>query len=161
MERSKRTREATVLDRTLREQLVRGLNLNLANLTSLAAAYKQAHWNLRGPGFIALHELFDTFADQSRDYADFVAERAVALHGNAYGTLEGAVKGTTLPPFPLEEHGETELLKALVDRATGAIAEIRRAMDESEGDLATQDIYIEIDRGLEKQEWMLRSHLTK
>jgi len=141
------------------ERLVRGLNLNLANMTSLAAAYKQAHWNLRGPGFAQLHELFDRFADQTREYADLVAERAVTLRGTAYGTIEGATKGTSLSPFPLEEIREEFLLKALVERAVAAIAEIRKGIDGSEEDLPTQDIYIEIARGLEKQEWMLRSHL--
>jgi starvation-inducible DNA-binding protein len=148
-------------DRNVRERIVRGLNLNLANLTSLATAYKQAHWNVQGPGFAQLHEMFDSFTDQTREFADLVAERAVTLYGTAYGTIEGAVKGTTLPPFPLEERREEALLRALVERAHGAISEIRGAMEESEDDLATQDIYIEICRGLEKQEWMLRSHLAK
>jgi len=71
------------------------------------------------------------------------------------------VKETTLPPFPLDEHRETLLLRALVERANVAIAEIRRGIDGSEDDLPTQDVYIEIARGLEKQEWMLRSHLTR
>jgi starvation-inducible DNA-binding protein len=88
-----------------------------------------------------------------------VAERAVTLFGTAHGTIEGAVKETTLPPFPLEEHREDALLRALVERATGAITEVRKAMDGSGDELATQDVYIEICRGLEKQEWMLRSHL--
>jgi starvation-inducible DNA-binding protein len=136
------------------------LNLNLANMTSLATAYKQAHWNLQGAGFAQLHELFDRFADQTREYADLVAERAVTLHGTAHGTIEGAVKETTLPPFFLEEHREDALLRALVERANAAIAEIRKGIDGTEEDLPTQDVYIEIARGLEKQEWMLRSHLT-
>lgn len=147
-------------DRNARERLVRGLNLNLANMTSLATAYKQAHWNLQGPGFTQLHELFDRFADQTREYADLVAERAVALHGTTHGTIEGAVKETTLPAFPLEEHRQDALLKALVERALASIAEIREGIGGSEDDLPTQDIYIEVARGLEKQEWMLRSHLT-
>jgi starvation-inducible DNA-binding protein len=136
------------------------LNLNLANMTSLATAYKQAHWNLQGAGFAQLHELFDRFADQTREYADLVAERAVTLHGTAHGTIEGAVKETTLPPFFLEEHREDALLRALVERANAAIAEIRKGIDGTAEDLPTQDAYIEIARGLEKQEWMLRSHLT-
>lgn len=148
------------MNRNARDRLVRGLNLNLANMTSLATAYKQAHWNLQGPGFAQLHELFDRFADQTREYADLVAERAVTLHGTAHGTIEGAVKETTLPPFLLEEHREDALLKALVERTSAAIAEIRKGIDGSEEDLPTQDVYIEIARGLEKQEWMLRSHLT-
>jgi starvation-inducible DNA-binding protein len=129
-------------------------------MTSLATAYKQAHWNLQGAGFAQLHELFDRFADQTREYADLVAERAVTLFGTAHGTVEGAVKETTLPAFPLDEHRQDSLLQALVERANGAIAEVRKAMAGSEDELATQDVYIEICRGLEKQEWMLRSHLT-
>jgi starvation-inducible DNA-binding protein len=160
MERGKRGKEGAAPNRNQNERLVRGLNLNLANMTSLATAYKQAHWNLQGPGFAQLHELFDRFADQTREYADLVAERAVTLHGTAHGTIEGAVKETNLSAFPLEEHREDALLRALVERADAAIAEIRRAMDGSEDDLPTQDVYIEIARGLEKQEWMLRSHLT-
>src|SRR3989442_11406634 len=160
MERAKRGKEAAVASQSVEERLVRGLNLNLANMTSLATAYKQAHWNLQGPGFAQLHELFDRFADQTREFADLVAERAVQLHGTSHGTIEGAVKETTLPAFPLDEHREGLLLKALVDRAGVAIAEIRRGIDRSEEDLPTQDVYIEIARGLEKQEWMLRSHLT-
>ena len=160
MERTKRGKEGAGVDRNVQERLARGLNLNLANMTSLATAYKQAHWNIQGSGFAQLHELFDRFADQAREYADLVAERAVQLHGTSHGTIEGAVKETTLPPFPLDEHRETLLLRALVERANVAIAEIRRGIDGSEDDLPTQDVYIEIARGLEKQEWMLRSHLT-
>jgi len=160
MERAKRSKEGAALNRNVQERLVRGLNLNLANMTSLATAYKQAHWNLQGPGFAQLHELFDRFADQTREYADLVAERAVQLHGTSHGTIEGAVKETTLSPFPLDEHRQDLLVTALVERANTAIVEIRRGMDGSEDDLPTQDVYIEIARGLEKQEWMLRSHLT-
>ena len=160
MERTKRGKEGAGVDRNVQERLARGLNLNLANMTSLATAYKQAHWNIQGSGFAQLHELFDRFADQAREYADLVAERAVQLHGTSHGTIEGAVKETTLPPFPLDEHRENLLLRALVEGANVAIAEIRRGIDGSEDDLPTQDVYIEIARGLEKQEWMLRSHLT-
>jgi hypothetical protein len=101
MEGGRRIKEGTTLKDNARERLVRGLNLNLANMTSLATAYKQAHWNLQGAGFAQLHELFDRFADQTREYADLVAERAVTLFGTAHGTVEGAVKETTLPPFTL------------------------------------------------------------
>src|SRR2546422_212874 len=94
MERAKRSKEGATLNRNAQERLVRRLNLNLASMTSLATAYKQAHWNLQGPGFAQLHELFDRFADQTREYADLVAERTVQLLGTSHGTIEGAVKET-------------------------------------------------------------------
>src|SRR5256712_3745135 len=104
MERAKRSKEGAARTRNGRERRVRRCNLNLASMTSLATAYKQAHWNLQGPGFAQLHELFDRFADQTREYADLVAERTVQLLGTSHGTIEGAVKETTLSPFPLDEH---------------------------------------------------------
>src|SRR3989454_11841112 len=122
MERSKRGKETAVVNRNLQERLGRGANWNLAKITSLAASCKQTAWDLQGPGFAQLHELFDRFADQTREYADLVAERAVQLHGTSHGTIEGAVKETTLPAFPLDEHREDLLLKALTDRAGVAIS---------------------------------------
>src|SRR5207244_13462090 len=114
MERAKRRKEGAALNRNVQERLVRGLNLNLANMTSMATAYKQAHWNLQGPGFAQLHELFDRFADQTREYADLVAERAVQVHGTSHGTLEGAVKETTRSPSPLDEQRQDGVLEQLV-----------------------------------------------
>src|SRR5437016_14637372 len=125
MERAKRRKEGAALNRNVQERLVRGLNLNLANMTSMATAYKQAHWNLHGSGFAQLHELFDRFADQTREYADLVAERAVQRHGTSHGTIMGAVKATTLPPCPPGEHLVTLLLRSLVVPANLAITDYR------------------------------------
>jgi starvation-inducible DNA-binding protein len=66
------------LDWGLADTLAHHLNRDLATLADLAAAYKQAHWNVLGPGFAELHRLFDQFADETRAYLDLVAERAVA-----------------------------------------------------------------------------------
>src|SRR5437016_12951152 len=129
MERAKRRKEGAALNRNVQERLVRGLNLNLANMTSMATAYKQAHWNLQGSGFAQLHELFDRFADQTREYADLVAERAVQLHGTSHGTIEGAVKETTLSPFPLAEHRQELLVAGAVRRANTGNGEIRHGLE--------------------------------
>src|SRR2546427_151965 len=115
--------------------------------------------------YVYIH--FSAFLEQSQGFLQpwregFGSETAVHLAHKAATEvrLVGAVKETTLPAFPLDEHREDLLLKALTDRAGVAISEIRRGIDGSEEDLPTQDVYIEIARGLEKQEWMLRSHLT-
>src|SRR3989442_1690229 len=88
--------------------------------------------------------------------------RGPSSRGTEGDPMERSKRGkeTAAPAFPLDEHREDLLLKALTDRAGVAISEIRRGIDGSEEDLPTQDVYIEIARGLEKQEWMLRSHLT-
>ena len=148
-------------DEALMLRLVRGLNETLSNLSDLAAAYKQAHWNILGPSFTQLHELTDRFAGQTREYIDLVAERAVAVGGVAHGTIQAAVKTTSLPPFPLEERDEEQLLTALVASVRRTVEELRRAADGTEADLVTQDLYLEVLHGTEKQLWMLQAHLAR
>jgi starvation-inducible DNA-binding protein len=160
--------ETTVISRTipgvsqeLRAGLIVGLNASLANLTDLAAAYKQAHWNVAGSDFSQLHELFDKLSDQTREYMDVIAERAVTLGGVARGTIQAAVEGSALPSFPLEERCQMHLLEELVGRIDILTGELRQQMNETSSELATQDVYIEVVRGMEKQRWMLQAHLAR
>jgi starvation-inducible DNA-binding protein len=148
------------LDLESRARLVVGLNRSLASLSDLAAAYKQAHWNVVGIDFSQLHALFDQFADQTRDYVDVVAERAVTLGGVARGTIQAAVEHSALPAFPLEERCERHLIEELVGRIDTLDADLRQAMLESADEPATQDVYIEVVRGIEMQRWMLQAHLA-
>jgi starvation-inducible DNA-binding protein len=145
----------------VREALIGALNQSLANLTDLATAYKQAHWNVVGRDFSQLHELFDTFTDQTREYADLVAERAVTLGGVADGTIQAAVERTELPPFPRRERDERRLVEELVARVDGVAGQVRAAMDGSAEEPATQDLFTEVLRGIEKQRWMLAAHLER
>lgn len=142
------------------DRLVGRLNRDLASLTDLVAAYKQAHWNVLGMDFAQLHELFDALAAQTRDYVDLVAERAVALGGAADGTIQAAVEHTTLQPFPRDERDERLLLQGLVQRSEQLAGGLRRAIDETSDEQATQDLYIQITLGIEKQRWMLLAHLA-
>jgi starvation-inducible DNA-binding protein len=160
--------ETTVISRSVpgvgpeaRSGLVAGLNQQLASLSDLAAAYKQAHWNVVGSDFSQLHALFDQFADQTREYVDAVAERVVTLGGTARGTIQAAAEQSTLPPFPLDERCEQHLLEALVAQIDILDGDLRQAMDSTASEPATQDVYIEVVRGIEKQRWMLQSHLAR
>ena len=154
------TRAVPGLDAAVRDGLVDGLNRNLAGLTDLAAAYKQAHWNVIGTDFSQLHQLFDEFTDQTREYMDLVAERAVALGGVARGTLQAAARETSLVPFPVEERDQRVLLQELLGRIDQMDAQLREDMSRAESDLITQDLYIGVVRGVEKQRWMLQAHLA-
>jgi starvation-inducible DNA-binding protein len=155
------TRTIPNLDAARQSHLVVELNRNLAGLTDLAAAYKQAHWNVIGIDFAQLHELFDQFAAQTREYMDLIAERAVTIGGAARGTIQAAVEGSVLPPFPVEDRDELRLLTELVSRVVALTAELRQAMDASADEAATQDVYVEVVRGIEKQRWMLQAHLAR
>jgi len=154
------TRTLPGLDEARKSHLVVQLNQNLASLTDLAAAYKQAHWNVIGMDFAQLHALFDQFADQTREYMDVIAERCVTIGGTARGTIQAAVEQSVLPPFPPEDRDEMRLVTELVARVDALTTELRTAMDATADEAATQDVYIEVVRGIEKQRWMLQAHLA-
>ena len=63
-----------------------------ADAVDLSLQLKQAHWNVKGPQFIALHELFDSIHGVVSAKADMLAERLTALGGTAEGTLEQSLK---------------------------------------------------------------------
>src|SRR5271154_6030942 len=86
---------------TTRAKVVGLLNARLADCIDLQSQTKQAHWNSKGPDFIALHELFDKVNEAVEDYVDDIAERAVQLGGVAEGTARTAVKRSSLSEYPV------------------------------------------------------------
>src|SRR6185295_2329238 len=83
-----------------REAVAKNLNQELASLIDLKTQCKQAHWNVRGPHFISLHQLFDKVGGEVDEYIDMTAERIGALGGMAEGTLAQALKHTKLNAYP-------------------------------------------------------------
>src|SRR5688500_4004246 len=79
-----------------RKKLIALLNQHLADTFDLYGQAKQAHWNVKGPQFHQLHELFDDLANQVREYVDLIAERATALGGTALGTIRMAAAASRL-----------------------------------------------------------------
>src|SRR5215470_6230038 len=73
-----------------RTELCALLNRRLADAIDLQLQLKQAHWNVKGPHFIGLHELFDKIAEDVETYMDEIAERVVQLGGIAQGTVRAA-----------------------------------------------------------------------
>jgi starvation-inducible DNA-binding protein len=76
------------------------LNARLADSVDLMHQEKEAHWNVKGPSFVALHKLFDEIVDSAEEYMDLIAERVVQLSGAAEGTIQTAARRTTLQPYP-------------------------------------------------------------
>src|SRR5476651_2395982 len=71
------------LPKDARVKVIGILNQRLADIIDLQTQLKQAHWNVKGPNFIGLHELFDKIAATVETYADKIAERIVQLGGTA------------------------------------------------------------------------------
>jgi starvation-inducible DNA-binding protein len=144
-----------------REQVVRFLNERLAEAIDLGAQTKHAHWNVKGPNFIALHELFDKIAGNVGEHIDEIAERITALGGTAYGTLAAATRGTTLPPYP-EDIVEGLAHVAALSTALAAFGKkVREGIAQTAewGDADTSDLLTGISRDVDKYLWFLEAHL--
>src|ERR1700742_1339715 len=107
------------------------LNARLADGIDLALLTKQAHWNLKGPQFIAIHEMIDGFRTEIDGHVDTIAERAVQLGGVAEGTTQVVAKVTTLKPYPTDIVRTKDHLEALIERYAEAAKLARAAIDES------------------------------
>jgi starvation-inducible DNA-binding protein len=139
------------------------LNARLADVIDLALLTKQAHWNLKGPRFIAIHEMLDGFRTQIDEYTDNMAERVAQLGGTALGTTQTVAKGTSLPPYPTDIYAINEHLAALIDRYAKVANGVRKAIDAADeaGDADTADIFTEASRGLDKALWFLEAHIQE
>jgi starvation-inducible DNA-binding protein len=137
------------------------LNERLAEAIDLALITKQAHWNLKGPTFIAVHEFLDEVRDDVDEHVDIIAERVAQLDGVALGTTQTVAKSTGLPAYPTDIHKVPDHLKALVDRYAALSKSVREAIDSADdaGDAGTADIFTQFSRDLDKDLWFLKSHL--
>jgi starvation-inducible DNA-binding protein len=144
-----------------RAEVIEILNARLADSIDLMHQAKQAHWNVKGPSFIALHKLFDEVVDAAEDSMDLLAERVVQLGGTAEGTIQVATARTGLKAYPLtlaegREHVEA-LSSALAAYGTSVCRGIAQA--DALGDTDTADIFTEIARGVDKYLWFVEAHL--
>lgn len=122
---------------------------------------KQAHWNVKGENFIALHELFDSLATEVNSVVDSIAERIKQLGGSAQGTVRVAAQKSRLKEYPLEAVESQEHVDALSTVLSVFNSHLRKAIDDSDamGDAVTADMFTSITRGLDKQLWFVESHL--
>jgi starvation-inducible DNA-binding protein len=139
------------------------LNARLADAIDLALLTKQAHWNIRGPNFIALHEMIDGFRSEIDTHVDAMAERVVQLGGTALGTTQVVAAATTLTPYPTDIHASTDHLAALIERYARLGSSVRAAIDATAeaGDADTNDLLIAFSRALDKELWFLEAHVRE
>jgi starvation-inducible DNA-binding protein len=145
----------------IREKVISLLNQNLADTIDLGLQAKQAHWNVKGPSFIALHELFDKVAEVAEDGIDELAERITALGGMADGTVQTVAKRSRLSPYPTDLAKGRDHVAKLADAIAAVGKSARAAIDESDklGDKDTADLFTGISRELDKQLWFVEAHL--
>jgi starvation-inducible DNA-binding protein len=148
------------LQMKIRTQMITLMQDRLADCIDLMIQGKQAHWNVKGPNFFSLHELFDKVSEETEEYVDLIAERIVQLGGIAEGTIQSVSERSTLPEYPLQISDGSEHV-ARFSHALAYFGELaRKAIDQSNelNDADTADIFTEISRGLDKWLWMVEAH---
>jgi starvation-inducible DNA-binding protein len=149
------------LPESSRAKLIELGNARLADAIDLQTQCKQAHWNVKGPDFIALHKLFDEINEDVEEYIDTIAERVVQLGGIADGTARSIAKRSTIPEYSAKSASGRDHVEAL-STALAAFGKLaRRAIEQSSelGDADTADAFTEISRGNDKWLWMAEAHL--
>lgn len=151
-----RTRHGLPAD--ARRQVCLALNATLADLSDLRSQVKQAHWNVKGPSFFGLHQLFDQIAGSLLEPVDSVAERVLALGGFARGTVRMAAEHSGLDELPAEFRQE-DIVADIADRVARAASLVRARIDETEdaGDKVSADLLTGIAASLDKSLYFLEA----
>lgn len=151
---------STRLSDEKRSTIINALNSTLSDGIDLHSQIKVAHWNIKGPHFVALHELFDQIASEIDGYNDEIAERITTLGGRANGTSRIVARSSRIEELPNATR-DLELVALLADRldryATG-LYQSQQTADET-GDPETADLVTEVISGVEKRAWFLRATL--
>jgi starvation-inducible DNA-binding protein len=148
------------IPKTARTELNELINQRLADIIDLQLQLKQAHWNVKGPHFIGLHELFDKIAEEAEDYVDKIAERIVQLGGIAQGTVRTAAVRSRLDEYPPAIADGSAHVEAVAKALSTFGREARASIDEADtlGDADTADLFTEVSRGIDKWLWFVEAH---
>src|SRR5437667_5060976 len=134
-----------------RAKVIALCNERLADAIDLQTQCKYAHWNVKGPNFIALHELFDKINEQVE----------VQLGGVAEGTARMVAKRSSLSEYPVNTVDRRSHLEALSSALAAFGTAARKGIDQANelGDLDTADLFTEVSRGIDKWLWFVEAHL--
>jgi starvation-inducible DNA-binding protein len=143
-----------------RARVIDMLNARIADAIDLQSQAKQAHWNVKGPNFIALHELFDKINEDAEDNVDELAERVVQLGGMAEGTVRAAARRSSLSEYPPNTVDGRSHVEALSNVLAAFGKSVRKAVAEANdlGDVDTANLFTEISCGIDKWLWFVEAH---
>jgi len=132
------------------------------DLEALVVNGKQAHWHVRGNNFIGVHELLDTVVAHAQEWADLAAERIVALGLPIDARVQTVAEKTSTKKMTAGFRQANETITEVIGQIDAALAVVNTAVAElDELDQTSQDVAIEIARGLDKDRWFLFAHISK
>jgi starvation-inducible DNA-binding protein len=155
------TVSTTASDPTVAAAAAQFLSPLVLGLEALTVNGKQAHWHVRGANFVGVHELLDTIVAHAGDFADTAAERIVALGLPIDARISTVAEKAGATSVPAGFTQSDDLIRAVVADIDAILVDVQAAIDGlDEVDLTSQDVAIEIKRGLDKDRWFLVSHIA-
>lgn len=155
------TPASTTVDATLAAATAQFLSPVVLGLEALVVNGKQAHWHVRGANFVGVHELLDTIVANAQNWSDLAAERIVALGLPIDSRLETVAAKATKTEVPAGFAPSDVIIRAIIADIDVVLGDLQAAIDGlDESDLSSQDVAIEIKRGLDKDRWFLFAHLA-
>jgi starvation-inducible DNA-binding protein len=140
-------------------KLIEILNRRLADAIDLQLQSRQAYWNVKGPNFLSLRELFDKVAQGVEEYANLIAERIVQLGGRAEGTAHAVAGRSSLDGYRFASADGSGHIGALAATLTdfGRHTRYTSAQASELLDADTAAIFTEIGRGIDKWLWFVET----
>ncbi len=141
--------------------IVEALNQRLIDSLDLYTQFKVAHWNIRGPHFVALHPLFDQIAQELNGFIDEIAERAIVLGGHVIGTARTVAKQSTIEDYPETTVRDLEHVALLGNRLDQWLVGMKHTRDQADeaGDPDTADLLTGMISAFDKHRWFFRATL--
>jgi starvation-inducible DNA-binding protein len=137
------------------------LSKHLAAAIARHAQVKEVHWDPRGPGSIAIHDLFDKAAAKVENYSDPISESAGGPGGTAHGASSRG--GALVPRRRSSRHRRRASARIPVSGTLAAFGQsVREAIGQATtfGDADTANLFTEISRGVDQQLWFVESHIA-
>ena len=145
-----------------RQGVINLLNQDLADAYLLLVKTKKYHWDVVGPQFRTLHQLWEEHYTALTETIDAIAERVRSLGGYPIGTMEGFLKVTSLKEHAGDVPTATGMVTRLVDDHEQVIRNFREHVDRCDQeyhDAGTADFLTGLMEAHEKMAWMMRSFI--
>ncbi|MHA6697391.1 Dps family protein [Chryseobacterium sp. A301] len=140
------------------------LNKVLADGNVLYIKLRKFHWNLNGPDFLELHELFEAQYTALEVAIDQVAERISTLGGIADGTMSEFIANSQIKETPGKIPTNQMMLKELVGDHEKIVKALRKYVDSADtkyGDAGTADFLTGLMTDHETMAWKLRQYFRE
>jgi starvation-inducible DNA-binding protein len=153
------SRQNNALPQEQQAKLIEMLNRRLADTIDLQLQSRQAYWNVKGPHFMALRELFEKVTQGVEEYANLIAVHIVQLGGMAEGTVHAVARRSSLDEHWLATANGQGHSNALSTTLTAYGKHARYASEQATllQDTDTAAIFTEIARGIDKWLWYVQT----